>query len=95
MGRTSRGSKTYGGTSNDDTSALVQTGDGGYALVGTTDSFGAGNKDFWLVKTDADGVDGVIPELPSNIILAAFMVTSTLTVILTKRKHRMRLTQSS
>jgi hypothetical protein len=48
-------SKTYGGTSWDMTSALVQRSDGGYTLAGATWSFGAGNADFWLVKTDAAG----------------------------------------
>jgi hypothetical protein len=48
--------KTYGGTGNDSARSLVATSDGGYAIAGTTDSFGAGNTDFWLVKTDADGV---------------------------------------
>jgi hypothetical protein len=47
--------KTYGGTSYDQAYALVQTTDGGYALAGSTESFGAGNRDFWLVKTDAAG----------------------------------------
>jgi parallel beta-helix repeat protein len=47
--------KTYGGTNWDDVYSVVQTGDGGYALAGCTDSFGAGNGDFWLVKTDASG----------------------------------------
>ena len=47
--------KTYGGTNDDMAHALVQTADGGYALVGYTSSFGAGNRDFWLVKTDAAG----------------------------------------
>jgi len=47
--------RTYGGTSGDYASALVQTSDGGYALAGATNSFGAGNDDFWLVKTDAAG----------------------------------------
>jgi hypothetical protein len=49
-------SKTYGGTDDDTAFALVQAVDGGYALAGSTDSFGAGAVDFWLVKTDADGV---------------------------------------
>ena len=48
--------KTYGGTGYDEAYALVQTADGGYALVGDTDSFGAGYSDFWLVKTDASGI---------------------------------------
>jgi hypothetical protein len=48
--------KTYGGTGNEyDGYALVQTNDGGYTMVGSTNSFGAGNYDVWLVKTDASG----------------------------------------
>ncbi|MCJ7423483.1 hypothetical protein MUP01_04340, partial [Candidatus Bathyarchaeota archaeon] len=47
--------KSYGGTNYDQPCALVQTGDGGYALAGGTDSFGAGSRDFWLVKTDSVG----------------------------------------
>jgi hypothetical protein len=42
--------QTYGGTNRDYAYSVVQTSDGGYALVGYTDSFGAGNFDFWLVK---------------------------------------------
>jgi hypothetical protein len=48
-------SRTYGGTGDDWASALVQTTDGGYALTGSTGSFGAGYVDSWLVKTDASG----------------------------------------
>jgi len=48
-------SKTYGGADNDAARALVTTSDGGYALAGETRSFGAGESDFWLVKTDAFG----------------------------------------
>jgi predicted secreted protein len=42
--------KTYGGTGNDVLNSVAKTGDGGYALVGFTESFGAGGQDFWLVK---------------------------------------------
>jgi hypothetical protein len=52
--------KTYGGASDDWAYALVQTSDGGYAIAGYTDSYGAGSSDFWLIKTDASGnVGGV------------------------------------
>jgi len=47
--------KTYGGTNDDKASALIQTSEGGYALAGYTNSFGAGDYDFWLVKTDSYG----------------------------------------
>jgi hypothetical protein len=48
-------SRTYGGAGYDVTWSVVQTGDGGYALAGWTDSYGVGGRDFWLVKTDAVG----------------------------------------
>jgi parallel beta-helix repeat protein len=47
--------QTYGGTGYDCAYSVVQTADGGYALAGSTSSFGAGLDDFWLVKTDVDG----------------------------------------
>jgi hypothetical protein len=48
--------KTYGGGSDDYAFSVVETSDGGYALAGYTGSFGAGDLDFWLLKTDSDGV---------------------------------------
>ncbi len=47
--------KTYGGSSHDNAYSLVKTPDGGYALAGYTNSFGAYHFDLWLIKTDADG----------------------------------------
>ncbi|MFW9777737.1 MAG: hypothetical protein ACFFE8_02705 [Candidatus Heimdallarchaeota archaeon] len=48
--------KTYGGTEDDFANSVIQTADGGLALVGTTRSSGAGSDDMWLVKTNASGV---------------------------------------
>jgi hypothetical protein len=48
-------SKTYGGTDDDQAWSVVQTGDGGYALAGCTNSSGAGDYDFYLIKTDSSG----------------------------------------
>ena len=48
-------SKTFTGDGNDWMYSVVQTTDGGYALAGQTTSYGAGDGDFWLVKTDSDG----------------------------------------
>jgi len=47
--------KTYGGPSDDSAHTVIQTSDGGYALAGFTNSFGQGDKDFWLVKVDSSG----------------------------------------
>ncbi|MEO0211503.1 MAG: hypothetical protein ABIN66_06575 [candidate division WOR-3 bacterium] len=48
--------KTYGGTGHDYTySSLIQTADGGFALAGETNSFGAGNQDILLLKLNSDG----------------------------------------
>ncbi len=47
--------KTYGGIGNDDLSAIQQTGDGGYIVVGNTRSFGVSNGDAWVFKLDENG----------------------------------------
>jgi len=47
--------KLYGGELDDEAAAIVQTGDGGYVIAGTTYSFGAGSADFWLIKLDSSG----------------------------------------
>jgi hypothetical protein len=47
---------TYGGELREIAYCIVESSDGGYALAGYTWSFSsAGNEDFWLVKTDANG----------------------------------------
>ena len=47
--------KTFGGRGNDLCNSVMQTSDGGFALAGHTSSFGAGNSDFWLLRTDEKG----------------------------------------
>jgi len=47
--------KTYGEAGYDLASSVQQTSDGGYILAGYTYSFGAGNGDILLIKTDANG----------------------------------------
>ncbi|MBU0692732.1 T9SS type A sorting domain-containing protein [bacterium] len=48
-------SRTFGGNSDDNCHSIQQTTDGGYVLAGYTESFGAGDQDFWMVKTNANG----------------------------------------
>jgi uncharacterized delta-60 repeat protein len=47
--------KTYGGAGNDYAYSIQQTADGGYIVAGSTDSFGAGLTDFWILKINMDG----------------------------------------
>jgi hypothetical protein len=47
--------KAIGGEKFDAGVSLIQTSDGGYAIAGYTESFGAGEKDVYVVKLDANG----------------------------------------
>lgn len=47
--------KTYGGAGRDIGSAIEQTTDGGYIATGSTNSMGAGNFDFYIIKLDNTG----------------------------------------
>ncbi|GAA0192048.1 hypothetical protein GCM10009122_54780 [Fulvivirga kasyanovii] len=63
------GSVTFGGSKNDTGEAITVTEDGSLLILGSTDSFGRGERDFYLIKTDMfgnpvwtenEGVDGKI-----------------------------------
>jgi len=75
-------SQTYGGQSSDTAWAIIQTADGGYAIAGYTQSFGAGETEFLVIKTDEYGV---IPEFPSWIFLPLTMVATLVAIGVKKR----------
>ena len=47
--------RTYGGTESDVGACVNQTFDGGFIIVGSTQSYGAGDNDIWLIKTNVFG----------------------------------------
>lgn len=47
--------KFYGGRSWDKASDFIKTQDGGYAIIGSTSSYGKGNYDMYLIKVDKEG----------------------------------------
>jgi hypothetical protein len=47
--------QTFGGSDSDVSISLQQTSDGGYIITGGTNSYGNGNGDVWLIKTDPQG----------------------------------------
>ncbi|HRI27824.1 MAG TPA: hypothetical protein PK239_06690 [Chitinophagales bacterium] len=46
---------TFGGAGADEGNVIALTPDGGYLIVGSTASWGNGNADGWIIKTDAHG----------------------------------------
>ncbi len=47
--------KTYGGIKSDEGRCVQVTSDDGYIIAGSTESYGAGQSDFWLIRTDKNG----------------------------------------
>jgi len=58
--------KTYGGSGYDRAYSAQQTSDGGYIVVGETNSFGAGSTDAWVIKLDINGDVGNSCGIESN-----------------------------
>jgi len=72
---------TYGGEKGDIAYSLVESSNGGYAIAGSTRSFGAGDEDFWLIKTNEQGV----PEFPSWAPLLVMLVAVIAVAVIYRR----------
>jgi predicted secreted protein len=76
--------RTYGGAGTEVPVGIILTADGGYAIVGRTNSFGAGSYDLWLIKTDELGV------IPEGLTIGVMMLLSTVVVIVGTRYYHKR-----
>ncbi|MCP4632990.1 MAG: T9SS type A sorting domain-containing protein [candidate division Zixibacteria bacterium] len=47
--------RTYGGDDSDAATGIDVTEDGGFIICGGTESYGHGERDLWLIKTDSEG----------------------------------------
>jgi hypothetical protein len=47
--------RAFGGANNEGAEAVVMAPDGGYVLAGYTESFGAGGRDMYVVRTNVNG----------------------------------------
>ena len=61
-------SKTYGGTGMEYFSSLQKTSDGGYVIAGYTNSFGEGNNDMYIIKTDSQGNSGCYQSNTTTVV---------------------------
>lgn len=48
-------SKAFGGTGNDWAMGVLSNSDGSIVVIGSTESYGAGQSDMWFIKTDSHG----------------------------------------
>ena len=47
--------KTFGGRNSDIAYSIILSEHGGYVVIGSTESFGSGGKDFWIIKLNENG----------------------------------------
>jgi hypothetical protein len=50
---------------------LKHLANGGYIITGSTESFGSGNQDAWLIKVDANGMSSGTEPSAENVMIVA------------------------
>lgn len=77
--------RTYGGESDDLGWRVQETEDSGYIVLGSTRSFGSGDYDLWLIKTDANGDTLAVVEEPPVTHLSNWQITASIGCQITLR----------
>jgi predicted secreted protein len=77
---------TFGGTEFDIGNSIIEVSTDGFLIVGTTESFGAGVTDTWLIRVTAQPSPPPIPGFPVEAIVLALLLTLSLGVLV--RRHR-------
>jgi hypothetical protein len=70
-------SRIYGGAGDESLNAVFQTPDGGYGAAGFTQSYGAGNYDMFVLKTDLGGQGWCGDTLVTLVSTPALSITTT------------------
>ena len=81
--------QTYGGGNNDGAWSVVETSDGGFAIAGDTQSFGARGRDAWLLKlsgNESEDGGGDRQGLPGFTVVAAVLAILTAAVVAVRRR---------
>ncbi len=68
--------KSFGNINNEESKSVQQTLDGGYILAGSSNSFGAGGYDAYLIKTDVNGNSGCYENSTATIISSPITIVS-------------------
>lgn len=61
------GGSTYGGNFEDEANNVISTYDLGYAVIGTSNSFGLGLSNIYFVKLDTTLIAGIAPEISVDL----------------------------
>lgn len=69
--------RAFGGTLTNTSQGVVQTNDKGYLVAGYTNSFGAGNNDIYLIKTDSLGNSTCNQSATTTQVSSAATITGT------------------
>jgi hypothetical protein len=68
--------RTYGGELDDHAYSLIELSDGGFAIAGETESFGAGGDDVWFIRTNEQGVPEFASWTPLMVMIVALVAVT-------------------